>query len=239
MDTTQSSFPAASACVCTSANNFSQVPFSAQRLNACRSSSTSRTAPARPATAPRGGTSTPCLLQRAGDPSTAANARSPSASAVPSRPNSSARPGLDVALAFCKCDRMSLFITCPVESVERATAFYTALGWTLNAEMSDHNVSCFAIAPEQYVMLGSREMYASVGGVEELVGGPHTPSKVTVSFDLGSREAVDELAERAGAAGGRIGDTDDYPFMYQRQFDDPDGYHYSPFWMKRDADPTT
>ena len=141
-------------------------------------------------------------------------------------------------LHFASVGRMSLFITCPVESVERATAFYTALGWTLNAEMSDHNVSCFAIAPEQYVMLGSREMYASVGGVEELVGGPDTPSKVTVSFDLGSREAVDELTERAGAAGGRIGDTDDYPFMYQRQFDDPDGYHYSPFWMKPDADPT-
>ena len=85
---------------------------------------------------------------------------------------------------------MSLFITCPVENVERSTAFYTALGWTLNAEMSDHNVSCFAIAPEQYVMLGSREMYASVGGTEELIGGPDTPSKVTVSFDLGSREAV-------------------------------------------------
>jgi hypothetical protein len=104
-----------------------------------------------------------------------------------------------------------LFITCPVESVERATAFYSALGWTLNAEMSDHNVSCFAIAPEQYVMLGSREMYASVGGVEELIGGPDTPSKVTVSFDLASREAVDEIVDRAGAAGGRIGDTDDYP----------------------------
>jgi len=27
--------------------------------------------------------------------------------------------------------------------------------------------------------------------------------------------------------------------MYQRQFDDPDGYHYSPFWMKPDADPAT
>ena len=141
-------------------------------------------------------------------------------------------------LHFASMNRMSLFITCPVESVERATAFYTALGWTLNPEMSDHNVSCFAIAPEQYVMLGSREMYASVGGAEELVGGPDTPSKVTVSFDLGSRQAVDELVDRAGAAGGRIGDIDDYPFMYQRQFDDPDGYHYSPFWMKPDADPT-
>ena len=100
-------------------------------------------------------------------------------------------------LHFASVGRMSLFITCPVESVERATAFYTALGWTLNAEMSDHNVSCFAIAPEQYVMLGSREMYASVGGVEELVGGRHTPSKVTVSFDLGSREAVDDAGVEA------------------------------------------
>src|SRR3954453_11868006 len=133
---------------------------------------------------------------------------------------------------------MSLFITCTVENVERATAFYTSLGWTLNTEMSDHNVSCFAIAPEQYVMLGSREMYASVGGVEEVIGGPETPSKVTVSFDLKSREAVDELVERARAAGGRIGDVDDYPFMYQRHCHNPDGYHYSPFWMKPDDQPT-
>lgn len=127
---------------------------------------------------------------------------------------------------------MTLFITCPVESVERATAFYTALGWRLDADMSSDEVACVEIAPGQRLMLGSREMYARVGGTEDLIGGPDTPSKVTVSFDLDSREAVDELVERAGAAGGRIGDTDDYPFMYQRQFDDPDGYHYSPFWMK-------
>src|SRR4051794_11690643 len=118
-------------------------------------------------------------------------------------------------LHFASMAGMSLFITCPVESVERATAFYTALGWALNAEMSDHNVSCFAIATEQYVMLGSREMYASVGGVEELIGGPQTPSKVTVSFDLGSREAVDELAERAGAAGGPGRGNDRHPLPYQ------------------------
>ncbi len=134
---------------------------------------------------------------------------------------------------------MSLFITCPVADVARATAFYSAIGWTLNAEMSDDNVSCFAIAPDQYVMLGSREMYASVGGTEELIGGPDTPSKVTVSFDMNSREEVDALLERAKAAGARIGDTDDYPFMYQRQFDDLDGYHYSPFWKKPDADQTS
>src|SRR3978361_1392939 len=118
---------------------------------------------------------------------------------------------LDPGLVFCKCRCMSLFITCPVESVDRATACYTALGWTLNAEMSDHNVSCFAIAPEQYVMLGSRGTSGRVGVVEKLVGGPDTPSKVTVSFDLGSREAVDELVDRAGAAGGRGGGNADPP----------------------------
>ncbi len=44
---------------------------------------------------------------------------------------------------------MSLFITCPVESVERATAFYTALGWTLNPDMSSHDVSCLDSVAEQ------------------------------------------------------------------------------------------
>ncbi|QHC69530.1 VOC family protein [Rathayibacter sp. VKM Ac-2801] len=131
---------------------------------------------------------------------------------------------------------MSLFITCPVDDVERATAFYTALGWTLNEGMSREDVSCFGIGPDTSVMLASRAMYESVGATEELIGSPGTPSKVTVSFDLDSREAVDELVERAAAAGGRIGDTDDYPFLYQRQFDDLDGYHYSPFWMKPGAD---
>ncbi len=130
---------------------------------------------------------------------------------------------------------MSLFITCPVASVERASAFYEALGWPQNPDHSGDGVACFAIGnarAEQFVMLVSRDSYASVGGTEDLIGGPGTPSKVTVSFDLGSQEEVDALVERARAAGGRIGDTDDYPFMYQRQFDDPDGYHYSPFWMK-------
>ena len=131
---------------------------------------------------------------------------------------------------------MTLFLSCPVADVERATAFYAALGWDLQAGMSGPESSCFAIAPDQNVMLTSRAMYESFGGVEELIGGPDTPSKVTLSFDLPSQEAVDELVERAAAAGGRVGDTDDYPFMYQRQFDDLDGYHYSPFWMKPDAD---
>lgn len=62
---------------------------------------------------------------------------------------------------------MSFFLTCPVESVERVTVFYTALGWTLNPEMSGPGTACFASASGQHFMLGSREAYASVGAAAD------------------------------------------------------------------------
>lgn len=61
---------------------------------------------------------------------------------------------------------MRFFLTCPVERVERATVF-TALGWTLNPEMSGPGTACFASASGQHFMLGSREAYASVGAAAD------------------------------------------------------------------------
>ena len=133
---------------------------------------------------------------------------------------------------------MNSFVNFPVDDVARSKAFYIALGWPMDESMSSDDGGCFKLADEQYVMALSRAMYESVGATEALVGGPGTPSPVTVAFQLGSREEVDALLERAEAAGARIGDTDDYDFMYQRQFDDPDGYHFSPFWARSDDAPS-
>lgn len=96
---------------------------------------------------------------------------------------------------------MSLFITRPVDSVERATTFYTALGWTLNAEMSDH----------EWRASRSRPMSTWCSAAARCT----PPSAVPMTWSA----------------------TDDDPFMYQRRFDDPDGHHYSPFWMTPDTDP--
>ena len=127
---------------------------------------------------------------------------------------------------------MNLFVSFHVDDIERAKAFYSALGLTVNEAMSDHNTSCFVLDDDKFLMISTRAAYAAVGGTEELVGTSGTPSPITLSWAMSSREEVDALLERAEKAGGRIGDTDDYDFMYQRQFDDPEGYHYSPFWMK-------
>ena len=133
---------------------------------------------------------------------------------------------------------MNIFVNFPVDDVARSKAFYVALGWPMDESMSSDDGGCFKLADEQYVMALSRAMYESVGATEALVGGPGTPSPVTVAFQLGSREEVDALLERAEAAGARIGDTDDDDFMYQRQFDDPDGYHFSPCWARSDDAPS-
>lgn len=127
---------------------------------------------------------------------------------------------------------MATFISFPVADVERSKAFYSALGWRFNEEYSSEGGVCFDLDESTSIMAISRDVYASVGGTEDLIGGPGSPSPVTVSFELGSQEAVDELCVKAEANGARIGTIDDYGFMYQRQFDDPDGYHYSPFWPR-------
>ncbi len=127
---------------------------------------------------------------------------------------------------------MGTFISFPVEDVNRSREFYAALGWRLNDEYSSDGGACFDLNEHTSIMAVSREAYASVGGTEDLVGGPGTPSPVTVSFALESQEEVDALVVAAEAAGARVGAIDDYGFMYQRQFDDPDGYHYSPFWVR-------
>lgn len=127
---------------------------------------------------------------------------------------------------------MNIFVNFPVDDIVRAKAFYGALGLTQNEAMSDDNTGCFVLDDDKFLMVVSRARLAEVGGTEELVGGPGTPSPVTLSWALDSREEVDALTARAEQAGARIGDTDDYGFMYQRQFDDPEGYHYSPFWAE-------
>jgi hypothetical protein len=47
-----------------------------------------------------------------------------------------------------------------------------------------------------------------------------------------TRQAVDEITERALAAGSREeGEPDDYGFMYGRNFEDPDGHIWAPMYM--------
>ncbi len=57
-------------------------------------------------------------------------------------------------------------------------------------------------------------------------------SEVLIALSAESREKVDELVEKAVAAGGSVsGETQDHGFMYGRAFDDLDGHTFEVAWM--------
>jgi len=124
----------------------------------------------------------------------------------------------------------NLFVNLPTSDVERAKTFFAAIGWRINPLFTDENAVCVMIDDDKFLMVLRRDFYAGFLD-DKQVGDPATTSLALMAFSLDSREAVDEFAARAEAAGARLGRTQDFGFMYQRQFDDPDGNHFEPFWM--------
>lgn len=126
---------------------------------------------------------------------------------------------------------MPFFVNLPVADVERSKAFYSALGWSINENFTDENAACVVIGDEDYLMVLRRDFYATFLDGRKEVGDPAATSLALISFSFDSREEVDAFIAGAEAAGAAIGKTVDLGFMYQRQFDDPDGNHFEPFWM--------
>jgi len=126
---------------------------------------------------------------------------------------------------------MPFFVNLPVADVERAKAFYTAIGWSINEHFTDENAACIVLGNDDYLMVLRRDFYETFLDGRKAVGDPATTSLALLSFSLDSKEAVDAFIAGAEAAGAKVGKTVDLGFMYQRQFDDPDGNHFEPFWM--------
>ncbi|MBN9157026.1 MULTISPECIES: VOC family protein [unclassified Microbacterium] len=116
----------------------------------------------------------------------------------------------------------SVFISLPVTDLERTKAFYTALGCTINPEMSDENGVCVVWDDNIFFMMITREFFATF--TEKPIVDPRISLQTSASFALDSREEVDAALARGLAAGGTEPQpAQDYGFMYSRDLDDPDG----------------
>jgi len=137
---------------------------------------------------------------------------------------------------------MNFFANIPVADLDRSKAFFTALGWATDERFDgsgDDNATCFVLSSGVHLMLTTRDFFASLGDGSKQVGDPARTSLAAFAFDFPSRDEVDAFVERARAAGAKIGSTDDYGFMYQRDFEDPDGHQFAPFWMDPAGPPKT
>ena len=129
----------------------------------------------------------------------------------------------------------AMFVNLPVTDLERAKAFYTAVGFTPNPAMSDHNGACFIVEEDHsYHMVLTREYFQTFTDLP--IGDPAKNPSVSTAVFLDSREAVDAtLADGLAAGGVEPHPATDYGFMYQRQLNDPDGNILEFGYMDPDA----
>jgi predicted lactoylglutathione lyase len=125
----------------------------------------------------------------------------------------------------------AMFVNLPVTDLERAKAFYTALGFTINPKFTDHNAACVVVEEDHnYFMILVREFFQTFTDLP--IGDPAVSPSVSTAIFLDSREAVDRTVAAGLAAGGaEPRPAADYGFMYQRQVNDPDGNVLEFGWM--------
>ena len=127
-----------------------------------------------------------------------------------------------------------IFVNLPVENLDASKKFFTELGYTLNEQFSDDNAASVVISETIVAMLLTKPFYSTFTKKE--IADATTTSEVLICLSAESRDKVDELVEKAVAAGGTASDkVQDMGFMYGRAFDDLDGHTWEVVWMDPSA----
>jgi len=128
----------------------------------------------------------------------------------------------------------SIFVNVPSTDLERAKAFYTALGASINPLFTDENAACIVWDDNVYMMVLTREYFATF--TDKPIADPQTTAQVQIALSRDSREDVDSVVEAGLAAGGsEPRPAQDYGFMYSRDLDDPDGNSLGFLYMEPQA----
>jgi predicted lactoylglutathione lyase len=130
---------------------------------------------------------------------------------------------------------MQTFINLPVKDLARATEFFNAIGFSFDPEFTDENATRMVVGDETSVMLVVEPFFKSFIEPQEIADTSKS-REVIVGLSAESREQVDELADKALAAGGQaLGEPEDQGFMYMRGFSDLDGHQWSFIHMDMSA----
>ena len=124
-----------------------------------------------------------------------------------------------------------MFVNLPVTDLDRAKAFYEAIGFSINPAFTDHNAACVVVEDgHNYFMILTREYFQTF--TKLAIGDPAVNPSVSTAIFLDTKDAVDKTVTDGIAAGGTEPQpATDYGFMYQRGLTDPDGNILDFGWM--------
>ena len=128
-----------------------------------------------------------------------------------------------------------IFVNLPVSDLERATAFYQAIGAEKNEQFCDGTASCMVFSETIHAMLLTRDKFRQF--TPKKIADAKQSSEVLICISADNRQSVDATVDKAGPAGGRVDPCpkQDYGFMYGRSFEDPDGHIWEVMWMDVEA----
>ncbi|MGI8479982.1 MAG: VOC family protein, partial [Gaiellaceae bacterium] len=123
-----------------------------------------------------------------------------------------------------------LFVNLPVKDLDKSVAFFTQLGFTFDPQFTDETATQMIVSDNAFVMLLLENKFKEFTKKELADATKHT--EVIMALSAESREGVDELADKALAAGGSpANDPLEMGFMYGRSFQDVDGHIWEVIWM--------
>ncbi|GAA1825757.1 VOC family protein [Planosporangium flavigriseum] len=128
----------------------------------------------------------------------------------------------------------AIFVNLPVKDLGKSMDFFTRLGFSFNRQFTDENAACLVISDTIYAMLLVEPFFQTFTKKE--IADATKSTEAILCLGVESRQRVDELADRALAAGGLpANEAMDQGFMYGRSFQDLDGHLWEVMYMDQDA----
>jgi len=123
----------------------------------------------------------------------------------------------------------TIIISLPVADLTASQTFYRALGFEPHASFNTADSALMVWSETISVMLLSHAKWRTFTSRPIP---PKTSSEVALNISCESREQVDAMNQAATENGGMgdINPIEDHPFMYGRDFTDPDGHIWGAQW---------
>lgn len=127
-----------------------------------------------------------------------------------------------------------IFVNLAVRDLAASREFWEALGWAVDERFTTEDSLCLAVSPHLCVMLLREDAFGELAG--RAVADPWAGAGTVTSLILDSRFHVDQLVERALAAGAtETRERVDQGSLYSRLVTDPDGHLWEFGWIDDDA----
>lgn len=129
-----------------------------------------------------------------------------------------------------------IFVNLPVKNLQQSIDFFTKLGFSFNPQFTDESATCMIISDNIFAMLLVEERFKEF--TKKQICDARQSTEVLLALDVESREKVDEMIQKAVAAGGTTyAEPLDHGWMYIHSFADLDGHQWEMAYMDETALP--